>query len=496
MHSTIKSDVVVVADVEVSPDGMTVTLKCSETPDRGVAPEDLAAQLTGMGILVPDPQLIASHADPDGKIRAHADILLLEGTRPIHGKPSWLEILVTPPDPNLKLSHYERMAYLTARPGQVIAKIHPALKGTDGIDVFGKPASHMKAQSPVFDLGKNVALDPDGMIIRATTLGRINHEGYSLWVEDALEVPGNVDFASGNVDVSGDVHIRRGVLDLFKVKGANVFVGGTVKGAEIITNGNLHVNGGIVGKEKGHCSATGDISCKYSTNATLIAGGNVVVNGTVSNSNIACTGRLAVDRGPLMSAHVTANGGVSCQSLGTPTSEKIFVEAGIDDALRQLAKSKLHIVLARRKKAADMHTNVEQMLKQMRNPTPTQKQQSTDMLNEALAAEKEADEMLRALRQAYDASRAKRCPEVVVQNVVHAGASIRFPGVETTIETDWQGPLRLIPSKTGEEWEILLIDLTTNSKQVLPSHACTDPIMTALEKAMEETRPQPRHSSD
>ncbi len=145
-----------------------------------------------------------------------------------------------------------------------------------------------------------------------------------------------------------------------------------------------------------------------------------------------------------------------------------------------------------------MRTNVEQMLKQMRNPTPTptQKQQSADMLNEALAAEKEADEMLRALRQAYDASRAKRCPEVVVQNVVHAGASIRFPGVETTIETDWQGPLRLIPSKTGEEWEILLIDLTTNSKQVLSSRACTDPIMTALEKAMEETRPQPRHSSD
>jgi hypothetical protein len=334
------------------------------------------------------------------------------------------------------------------------------------------------------------------MTIHATTLGRINHEGYSLWVEDALEVPGNVDFASGNVDVSGDVHIRRGVLDLFKVKGANVFVGGAVEGAEIVANGNLHVNGGIVGKEKGHCSATGDISCKYSTNATLNAGGNVVVNGTVSNSKIACTGRLAVDRGPLMSAHVTANGGVSCQSLGTPTSEKIFVEAGIDDALRQLAKSKLHIVLARRKKAADMRTNVEQMLKQMRNPTLTQKQQSADMLNEALAAEKEADEMLRALRQAYDASRAKRCPEVVVQNVVHAGASIRFPGVETTIETDWQGPLRLIPSKTGEDWEILLIDLTTNSKQVLPAHAYTDPIMIALEKAMEETRPQPRHSSD
>lgn len=482
------ADCVVVADVEVSSDGMTVTLKHSETPERGIAPDDLLAQLKGMGIQIPGPECVTSHADEDGKIRARRDIVLVEGTRPIHGQPARMEMLVHPPDPSIKCSHYERTAYLTAHAGQAIAKIHPALRGVDGVDVLGKPAAHMKAQSPVFDLGKNVQLDADGMTVRATSLGKINHEGYSLWVETALDVPGDVDFGSGNIDVSGDVHIRRSVLDLFKVKGSNIFVGGAVEGAEIVASGNLHVNGGIVGKEKGHCSAGGDISCKFLTNATLNAGGNVNIGGTVAHAKITCTGKLSVERGPLMSGQITANGGVSCQSLGTPTADKAFVEAGSDERLREMTKAKLHVILARRKKAEEMRTNLNQMLKHMRSPTPAQKQQAEEMQREAETAEREAEEMLAVLRQAYEASRGRRCAEVVVQSVLHAGVTIRFPNVETQIESDWKGPLQVIPNKTGEEWEILLIDLTSKSRQVLPARAWNDPIMAALERAMESTR--------
>jgi uncharacterized protein (DUF342 family) len=474
-----------VAEVVVSVDRMTATLKYSPACDEGIVPAELIAQLEGMGIRIGDRQIIEQLAAADGRIRRTEDMVLLEGTPPKSETPSWLELLVKPPDSGAALSPYERLAYLTVEPGQAIAKIHPAAPGVDGVDVMGETIPHERVKSPSFSLVKNVQMDEDGQTVRATSQGRIHQQQDKLWVDTALDVPGDVDFACGNIDVSGDVNIRGSVLDLFKVKGLQICVGGAVEAAEVAAVHDLIVKGGIVGKDKGVCTAGENISCRYIANATLQAGGNITSHSSIVHARITCGGRVTVEHGPLASGHVKANGGVACQTLGSPTGEKVLVEVGFDEAIHAMARDTLNQIGLRRNKAGNIRKSVEQALKQMIPISGSQKERATLMLREAIVAEREADALLHDLKEAYGASKAKQNAEVVVKGAVHAGVMIRFPHVETTVDCEWKGPLRITVRKLEMGWEIVLIDTNSKSAQPLLSRPCEDRVLMFLERVME-----------
>jgi len=431
---------------------MSVTLKADVCAEEGITPAQLIAKLCELGVALPDPYLIERLAGEDGRIRPTQDLVLLQATSPEPEQPAKLQLLVQPPDPDVRSSYYERTAYLTTHIGQVIAKIVSAVPGRDGVDVLGKPIPYPKAPAQIFNFGQNVKLDDDGFTVRATSVGRICHEAENLWVETIAEIPGDVDFSCGNIDVAGDVHVRGSVLDLFKVKGSNIHVGGAIEGAEITAVHDLHVGGGIVGKDKGHCTAGGDITCKYITNATLIAGGNISSHGEIAHARIICGGRLTVERGPLASGHMTANGGVSCRSLGSPTGGRVLVEVGFDDNFRSTAKAHIQEILAQKKTAA------------------------------ANGAKKSPDDLLGRLREEYLASRQKSNSEILVQEILHAGVTMRFMGVEATTESAWKGPLRLAARQHQDEWELVLTDTRSNSTQILPSRPWHDAAFDAFLK--------------
>jgi hypothetical protein len=151
-----------------------------------------------------------------------------------------------------------------------------------------------------------------------------------------------------------------------------------------------------------------------------------------------------------------------------------------------MARKMLNQITNRRNKAANIRASVTQILKQMKNVSETHKGQATLLLREAVAAEKEADEMFQALKEAYDASRARQNGEVIVSGVLHAGVTIRFPNVEATVGCEWKGPLRIAANKRDDEWEIVLIDTVSKSSQTLPSRPWEDRVLAALQRAMED----------
>jgi hypothetical protein len=470
--------------VEISSDRLTVTLQADVSNGQGTTPAELIAHLRELGVAISDLESIEKLADADGRIRPVEDIVLTRGTAPEPEEPARLELLVRPPDPDAASSYYERTAYLTAHAGQAIAKIVPAVPGKDGIDVCGNSIDCPKAPAPAFDFGQNVQLDGDGFTVHATALGRISQDGQRLWIETAAEIPGDVDFSCGNIDVQGDVHIRGSVLDLFKVQGSNIHVGGAIEGAQVTAVHDLHVGGGIVGKDKGHCTAGGDITCKYITNAALTAAGNVSSHGEIAHARIICGGRLTVERGPLASGHVTANGGVCCRSLGSPAGANVLVEAGIDETFRSTAKPRLDEILARKSKAARIRSVVAQIMQHQTQLTPGQKLQAEKSLAEANQGEKTADELLQRLRDDYLTTRKKSNSEILVQEILHIGVTVRFLGIEATTDSAWKGPLRLVPRQHEGEWELVLIDTKSDSTQILCSRPWRDAAFDTFVKMM------------
>jgi uncharacterized protein (DUF342 family) len=459
-------------DVEISSDGVYVTLKADASNEQGLDPAELIAHLRALGVAVKDPASIEALAGPDLRIHPTKNLILIEGRPPKPEQPATLELLVQPPDPDACDSYYERTNYLTAKPGQPIAKIHPAVPGEDGEDVFGNPIKHKKARAPEFNFIDNIQLDPDGLTVRATAVGRICRKGDRLWVNTALEIPGDVDFAVCNVNVSGDVDIKGSVLDLFKVKGSSIYVGGAIEAAEITAAVDIHVRGGIVAKGKGHCVAAGDITAKHVSSATLTAGGNVSSYREIVNSRIICGGRLTVERGPLTSGHVTAVGGVQCRSLGSSTCDDLLVEVGFDETLRLNAAAKFAEINRRRQQATKLRAAVAQL--------PLHQQ--TGVLIEADEIDHDADEILTSLRDACLASRQACVAEVSIRDLLYAGVTIRFPNVEATIDTTWKGPMRIVPNKEGDDWQICMIDARDNSMHPLTSRPWADPALKAIER--------------
>ena len=69
--------------------------------------------------------------------------------------------------------------------------------------------------------------------------------GRKISVLNVYHVPGNVGYATGNIDFAGSVVIRGDIENGFVVKAeGDVTVGGNVEGGSIYADGNITIRGG------------------------------------------------------------------------------------------------------------------------------------------------------------------------------------------------------------------------------------------------------------
>src|SRR4051794_29344600 len=123
-------------------------------------------------------------------------------------------------------SHYDRSTIVHAKAGDAVAKAPRDLAAAAA--------------------GPGVALDPDGVTLRATAAGRVVLEANRVRVEQSLVIEKNVDFATGHVEFAHDVEIKGNVCDLFKVTaGAHLHVHGVIEAADVRAGAGLRAAGGI-----------------------------------------------------------------------------------------------------------------------------------------------------------------------------------------------------------------------------------------------------------
>lgn len=376
-----------------------------------------------------------------------APVELARGTPAADDVPARLELMPELAAPPAKeANHYDRHHYLTAAAGQKIARVIPAIIGKDGTDVFGKTIVRGgRSKTSTYQLGANVTVDQAGIVLAAIS-GAVRHEHGKLWIEPILEVPGDVDFSVGNIDFGGDVHIRGSVLDLFHVKThGTIHIHGSVEAAEIHAGTNLIVDGAIVGKDKGHCSAGGDISLKHATNAIIRAGKDIHGQVEIASSHVDCGGLLEMNQGAIIGGVIRARGGLSCGTLGSGSGTKTVVEVGTDPKLRESIVTQMREIKLLQKRAGELHQQALPFEQNKGHLNAKQKESLTELLFEISEAEGKCNQIVRGLREAFEASRALAKQEIRVSKRIFAGVTIRFPDLECTLEETISGPTRLVP---------------------------------------------------
>ena len=218
--------------------------------------------------------------------------------------------------------------------GDLLAEKLPPTQGTPGVDVIGQPIIPKPGKDIPLPLGKNTYADENK--VRASIAGQLQFQNNKLHVSPVIEIKGDVDLSTGNVDFVGNVVVRGSVQTGFTVKAAgNVEINGSVSGGTV-EGANIVIRMGIQGMQRGYVRAKENVTTKFIENAIVSAEGDVMVNDVILHSNVSAGKRVIVEgrRGFIAGGHVIAAEEVRAKTGGTHLAVATDLEVGVNPAIR------------------------------------------------------------------------------------------------------------------------------------------------------------------
>ncbi len=243
---------------------------------------------------------------------------------------------------------------INVKKGDRLAKVHAPQPGVDGMSVTGSLIKAAPGNAVSLLPGDNVsAAGDDPSDLAAAGDGAVFVKDGVISVEPVMEIPGNVDYATGNIDFEGSLTVRGDVKSGFFVStGASLVVHGVVEDAVIRSGGDINMHMGCVGTGKGRVESAGSIFVRFAERQNLKADHDVVAGDYLLNSIVKAGDSVkAVDNsGIILGGDIIAANSVSAKVLGNPQGVETRITVGyseevlarfqeIDDKKRQAAEN-------------------------------------------------------------------------------------------------------------------------------------------------------------
>ena len=220
-----------------------------------------------------------------------------------------------------------------AKKDMLLVSIVPEVQGTDGMNVVGQTIPCPKSKPPVpIPVTKNTYLSPDGLHLYSSTPGQILFDGRKVTINPVLEIAGDVNNSTGNIDFVGSVVIKGNVVAGFKVVAdGDIDITGVVESSHINAKGNVLISRGVQGADKAEIIAEGDVSLKFAENCTIRAGRNINAE-AVLHSKITCRGsvELAGKSGYLVGGEAYVHGRIFAKTIGSAMGTATNIQVGLD----------------------------------------------------------------------------------------------------------------------------------------------------------------------
>jgi uncharacterized protein (DUF342 family) len=278
------------------------------------------------------------------------EIKVAEAVAPVEGRDGYYEYFFetdnTTKKPDIREDgsvDYQSMNMLNnVKKGDVLAKYHPAVQGTQGEDVRGG----IIAVQPVKNLlplqGKGIVRSTeDENLYLADQEGKVEYKDGRISLSNIHEITGDVDQIIGKVEFYGDVLISGNVEAGTLIRaGKSLTIEGTVEAATLISGGDIILKRGIQGNQKAKISCRGNLYADFIEHTQVRAGGNVEAN-IILNSEIEAEGKVILTgkKGTLIGGNVHGTQGIDCKELGNDVEVKTIVHAGcLPDVLQKKRK--------------------------------------------------------------------------------------------------------------------------------------------------------------
>jgi uncharacterized protein (DUF342 family) len=263
-------------------------------------------------------------------------VLAAEGQKAVKAVPSYWHLkkrLLGLPEADLKapnVDHKNKSPYIMVKKGEALAKMVPEAPGEAGRNIAGEILTAGAKDVVSFRPGDN--LNEKEAVLYAACHGRFEIREKVMSVNETLEIAGNVDYSTGHVAFPGDVIIHGAVCDGFRVAaGKSIFVKQTMDASQILSRGDLVVEGGIKGRGEGLVRVDGNVNAKFIENATVESHRSIYVEKAVMHSNLSCLGVVDLgETGVLVGGEIKAEGGIRVGHIGRPDSPSAIIRAGSD----------------------------------------------------------------------------------------------------------------------------------------------------------------------
>ncbi len=318
--------------------------------------------------------------------------------------------------------------------GQVLASKMLPTRGKAGKTVTGRVIPARDGKDMKLLPGKNCHISEDGLQIISDINGQVVFKNGRINVEPILEITGDVDLTTGDINFPGNVIIFGNVKDTFKVySGGNIEVKGNIEKAEVVAEGNIIVRQGIQGKDEARVTCGGDIFARFIERANLNIGSDAIITEVLLHSNVDCKGSIICTggkRSQVAGGTVRALREINAKFLGAEAYTETTLEVGIDPEIED------KLVEANRRKD-EINKLMPDITKQLNNlsmmmatgPLPPDKE---DVFNELSIKNMEFREELDSIEE--QVGEIHKYLEELGKDAKISASKITFPGVKIKIK--------------------------------------------------------------
>lgn len=324
---------------------------------------------------------------------------------------------------------------------QVLATLTPAVHGTPGTDVMGRPIKPKKVNVKFLRQTKNTRLSPDGLNLYSNCNGHAMLVDGQIFVSDTYVVPANVDTSTGDIDYNGNVEITGNVNTGYKVHAqGDIVVNGIVEGAELVADGQIILKRGIQGMGKGILKAGTNIVSRFIESAEVTAGGFIQTE-SIMHSKVSAGGEIVVKgrKGFITGGSIRSGKYIDAKTagsvMGTNTVMEVGVNLNLTEELKALEEEKrsideqidkaTKIILFISKKLKDREALTPEKLEQFQSLSANKKRLENRVI--------EIDERIDNISEELDNSVGGY---ILVDDVIYPGCKVTVSNVTTFIRTE------------------------------------------------------------
>ena len=275
-------------------------------------------------------------------VQTERSITIAKGSPPKHGDNAYLEYFIDDrltfaKDENGNFDFKASSLHKSVKKGAILARLHPASKGTAGMDILGNRIDCKDGQDKEAEefLNEGTAISSeDPMLIIADRDGIYQKDGSgSVGVLELLEINGDVDMSVGNIETPYPVIVHGDIKEGFQVKsGSDITVDGLIEDARVSAGGNITVAKGILPGQN-RVKARGDIAALYIRERESKAH-SVYVSKSIRRASIFAN--ADVTAAEILGGEVHAGCKIEVERLGTDSGHRTEAKVGIDPYINSL----------------------------------------------------------------------------------------------------------------------------------------------------------------